>query len=106
MIATKVGAGPSELAPGVYACGRCGRVSGYRVSRGRPEVCGDCLSVERYREPEPLPVKPVREFPTHLSDEECLAARRAVRAGDRSPEVVLAAREYWRRLSQRRKAVS
>jgi hypothetical protein len=102
MIATRPGA-VRILASDEYVCSRCGILRNCTSSRAKPEHCSDCDSVLRYREPER---KPPTQHPTHLTDEECLAARKAFRHGDRSPEVEVAAREYWRRMAikQRQRA--
>lgn len=91
-----------ELDPNSYVCSRCGRIGSKAGSRPKPVHCRDCDSVLRYREPEER--KPAQQFPTHLTDEECLAARKAFRHGDRTPEVELAAREYWRRMAIKQRA--
>lgn len=100
MKGTKVGAGPRHVSYDEYVCTRCGRQA-TRAGSKRTTKCADCLYVLAYREREPR--KPPRQYPTHLTDEECRVARLAFRAGDRTPETEVAAREYWRRQGLRKR---
>lgn len=105
-LATRAGA-LKPLDSNEYQCGRCGIRNTFGGSTpSRPELCRDCKWVLDYREPEPAPPKkprpPIVRLPD-LSDAECLAARNAMRRGERSPEVEAAACEYWRRCEDRKK---
>ena len=47
MIRAKLARGDGSLPGDHYRCQRCGREATFSVTRGRPELCRDCLDLAR-----------------------------------------------------------